>query len=49
MWVMLLMNRVGIDVYLYDDLEDGNIVMLLDSKFEVEKVEGMKCLIVLVF
>ncbi|XP_024383635.1 AP3-complex subunit beta-A isoform X1 [Physcomitrium patens] len=43
-----LMNRVGTDAYLYDDPEDGNIAMLLDSKFEVEKVEGMKRLIALV-
>lgn len=40
-----LMNRVGTDAYLYDDPEDGNIAMLLDSKFEAEKVEGMKRLI----
>lgn len=40
-----LMNRVGTDAYLYDDPEDGNIALLLDSKFEAEKVEGMKRLI----
>lgn len=42
-----LMSRVGTDAYLYDEPEDGNIAVLLDSKFEAEKVEGMKRLIAL--
>lgn len=42
-----LMSRVGTDAYLYDEPEDGNIAMLLESKFEAEKAEGMKRLIAL--
>ncbi len=42
-----LIHRVGTDAYLYDDPEDANIASLLDSKFEAEKVQGLKRLIAL--
>ncbi|KAL3691864.1 hypothetical protein R1sor_005515 [Riccia sorocarpa] len=42
-----LLTRVGTDAQLYDDPEAPNLDLLLDSKYEAEKVEGMKRLIAL--
>jgi AP-3 complex subunit beta len=42
-----LITRVGTDANLYDDPETEDFMVLLDSKFEAEKVEGMKRLIAL--
>ncbi|KAK4756066.1 hypothetical protein SAY87_009823 [Trapa incisa] len=37
--------RIGTDAHLYDDPEDGNIVELLESKFDSEKCEALKRLL----
>ncbi|CAM6097008.1 unnamed protein product [Calypogeia fissa] len=42
-----LITRVGTDASLYDDPETEDFSGLLDSKFEAEKIEGMKRLIAL--
>ncbi|KAL2622194.1 hypothetical protein R1flu_002399 [Riccia fluitans] len=42
-----LLTRVGTDAQLYDDPEAPNLALLLDSKYEAEKSEGMKRLIAL--
>lgn len=40
--------RIGTDAHLYDDPEDGNILQLLDSKFDSEKCEALKRLLALI-
>lgn len=42
-----LLTRVGTDANLYDDPETEDFSVLLDSKYEAEKIEGMKRLIAL--
>lgn len=42
-----LLTRVGTDAHFYDDPEAPNLAILLDSKYEAEKTEGMKRLIAL--
>ncbi|KAG6550527.1 hypothetical protein Mapa_007896 [Marchantia paleacea] len=42
-----LLTRVGTDAHFYDDPEAPNLAILLDSKYEAEKSEGMKRLIAL--
>ncbi|XP_031371541.1 AP3-complex subunit beta-A isoform X1 [Punica granatum] len=43
-----LVFRIGTDAHLYDDPEDGNIVELLESKFDSEKCEALKRLLALI-
>ncbi|GFY82172.1 protein affected trafficking 2 [Actinidia rufa] len=40
--------RIGTDAHLYDDPEDVNISLLLDSKFDSEKCEALKRLLALI-
>ncbi|KAJ7964527.1 AP-3 complex subunit beta [Quillaja saponaria] len=40
--------RIGTDAHLYDDPDDVNIVLLLDSKFDSEKCEALKRLLALI-
>lgn len=39
--------RMGSDAHLYDDPQDANIELLLDSKFDTEKAEALKRLLAL--
>lgn len=41
------MLKAGTDAHLYDDPHDADIVRLLDSKFDAEKVEALKRLLAL--
>ncbi|MCO5586355.1 hypothetical protein L7F22_040295 [Adiantum nelumboides] len=42
-----LVLKAGTDAHLYDDPHDADIVRLLDSKFDAEKVEALKRLLAL--